>query len=261
MHLPILLLHGFPFDGGMWQRQVEFLQSPKGGGSHVLAPDLPGFGKNPLVPAPPAESASIETYAGEVHQWIRYQGGRAIVGGFSMGGYVLLALLRQFPEDVAAAMFISTRADADSPDARANRLKSIADVQAHGTAGLVETMIGRLLGPDSTPELKERLRALMSRQSPAAVIAAQSAMARRRDQTDLLPQLTVPALLIAGAQDAVTPLSVPRSMQASIPGSRLVEIPNAGHMTPLEAPEAVAAAIRDFARSIVAKSSRAPRSR
>jgi pimeloyl-ACP methyl ester carboxylesterase len=259
MHLPILLLHGFPFDGGMWERQVEFLQSPEGGGFHVLAPDLPGFGTAPLVPAPAADSASIEAYAEEVHQWIRYRSGKAIVGGFSMGGYVLLALLRKYPRDVAGAMFISTRADADSPDARANRLKSIDDVRAHGTAGLVKTMTVRLLGPAPTPELKQQMRTQMSRQSPAAVIAAQSAMSRRPDQTDLLPKLTVPVLLIAGAQDAVTPLSVPRSMQALIPGSRLVEISNAGHMTPLEAPDAVGAAIRDFAKPLKKKSPRVQR--
>jgi 3-oxoadipate enol-lactonase len=260
MHVPIVLLHGFPFDGGMWERQVAFLQSREGGAFHVLAPDLPGFGKAPLVPAPAAESASVEAYAEEVHQWIRYRGGRAIVGGFSMGGYILLALLRKYPRDVAGAMLISTRADADSAEARANRLKSIDDVRAKGTAGLVKTMTVRLLGPTAPPELKEHMRTLMSRQSPAAVIAAQSAMSRRPDQTDLLPKITVPVLLIAGAQDAVTPLAVPRAMQASIPGSRLVEIPDAGHMTPLETPDAVAAAIRDFSKSIGKKSPRASRS-
>ena len=80
----------------------------------------------------------------------------------------------------------------------------------HGTAGLVAAMSARLLGPNPTPKLKDEMRELMSRQSPAAVIAAQSAMARRRDQTDLLPHIAVPTLLIAGTQDAVTPLSVPR---------------------------------------------------
>ena len=250
MRLPIFLIHGFPFDGCMWESQVAFLQTAEGGSFHVVAPDLPGFGQPALLPAPSAESASIEGFAEDVHHCIRSLGGRAIVGGFSMGGYILQALLRAFPHDVAAAMFISTRADADSPEARANRLKSIGDVRAHGTAGLVAAMTTRLLGRDPTPELKNRMRELMSRQSPAAVIAAQSAMSRRRDQTDLLPQIAVPTLLIAGTQDAVTPLSVPRAMQALIPGSRLVEIPAAGHMTPVEAPRAVAIAIRDFAVTI-----------
>jgi pimeloyl-ACP methyl ester carboxylesterase len=250
MHLPIILLHGFPFDGGMWERPVELLQAPEGGGLHVLAPDLPGFGAAPLVPAPAADRASIESFAEDVHQLIRHRGGRAVVGGFSMGGYILLALLRAFPRDVAGAMFISTRADADSPEARAIRLQSIEGVRTKGTAGLVETMIGRLLGPNPKPELKQKMRELMSRQSAEAVIAAQSAMARRRDQTDLLPELRVPALIVAGAADVVAPPAVARGMQGLIRGSRMVEIPDAGHMTPLEAPEAVAAAIQEFVKTI-----------
>jgi pimeloyl-ACP methyl ester carboxylesterase len=185
-----------------------------------------------------------------IHRLIHEIGGRAIVGGFSMGGYILLALLRAYPQDVAGAMFISTRADPDSPEARANRLKSIDAVHAHGTAGLIETMIGKLLGPNPSPPRINEMRTVMSRQSPTAVIAAQTAMSRRHDQTDLLPQLNLPTLIIAGAQDAVSPPSVAQAMAAKLPHCRLVEIPNAGHMTPLEAPEAVADAIRDFANSI-----------
>jgi len=192
----------------------------------------------------------MEGYAAEVHRFIGALGGPAVVGGFSMGGYILLALLRAFPEDVAGAMLINTRADADSAEARANRLKSIDDVRAAGTGGLVEAMIGRLLGKNATAALKEEMRGLMSRQSAAAVIAAQSAMSRRRDQTELLPQLRVPALIVVGAEDAVTPPAVARGMHALIPGSQLVEIAGAGHMTPLEAPEALGVAIRDFAAGL-----------
>jgi pimeloyl-ACP methyl ester carboxylesterase len=252
MALPILLLHGFPFDGLLWRRQVEFLQSPAGGGFRMSAPDLMGFGAMPRVAAPEAERASIEGYAEEAHQMIGQLGGRAIVGGFSMGGYILLALLRAHPADVSGAMFINTRAEADSAEARANRLKSIEEVRASGTGGLVETMIVRLLGKNPTAALKDEMRTMMSRQSAAAVIAAQSAMARRRDQTDLLPQLKVPALIVVGAEDTVTPPVVARGMQALIPGSRLVEIPGAGHMTPLEAPKALSTAIRDFAAGVTA---------
>ena len=250
MSMPIVLLHGFPFDGLMWRREVEFLASPAGGGWRVSAPDLPGFGTAPAVPAPAAAGATIEGYAAEVHRMIGGLGGRAVVGGFSMGGYILLALLRGYPADVAGAMFINTRADADSAEARANRLKSIDEVRASGTGRLVETMVGRLLGKNPTPALQDEMRRLMSRQSAAAVIAAQSAMSRRRDQTDLLPRIGVPALLVVGAEDAVTPPPVARGMQALLPGSRLVEIPGAGHMTPLEAPAALAAAMGEFAAGI-----------
>ncbi len=247
MSVPIVLLHGFPFDGWMWERQAAYL---RGRGHEVFTPDLAGFGATPQAPAPDAETASMEGYADDAQQLIRHAGGRALVGGFSMGGYVLLALLRAHPEAVAGAMFVSTRADADSPQARASRLTSIDDVRAHGTSGLVETMITRLLGKNPTPALREQMRSLMCRQSPAAVIAAQSAMARRRDQTDLLPALAIPILLVAGAEDAVTPPPVARGMQALMPASRLVELAGAGHMTPLEAPAALGEVLAEFAASV-----------
>jgi pimeloyl-ACP methyl ester carboxylesterase len=254
MALPILLLHGFPFDGAMWRQVAERLaasgaRGKEEGALRVFAPDLPGFGAL-AMPIPSPESLTMEWYAEVVHRLVRGLGGRAIIGGFSMGGYILLALLRAHPEAVAGAMFISTRADADSPEGRANRLKSIADVRAQGTEGLVEAMMGRLVGPEASEALRKEMRTIMNRQTSAAVIGAQSAMSRRRDQTELLPQITAPALIVVGAADVVSPPAVARGMQAGLANCRLVEIPNAGHMAPLEAPEAVAAAMGEFASSI-----------
>src|SRR5262245_8714444 len=136
--LPIVLIHGFPFDGSMWRAQEEFLSSPEGGGYRVLAPDLAGFGPSPQTPAPDPATASMEGFAEEIHRLIAREGGKAIVGGLSMGGYVLLSLLRSYPHDVAAAMLIDTRAQADTPEVRANRLKSIENVKANGTGTLME---------------------------------------------------------------------------------------------------------------------------
>jgi len=245
--LPIVLLHGFPFDGGMWEGVTPVLQSR---GKKVLTPDLPGFGHS-SIPAPRAQDASIEAYAEEVHQLLRHQGGRAIVGGFSMGGYVLLALLRAHPDAVAWALFISTRAEADSEEARAVRLKSVQDVRTSGTAALVESMLGRLLPAEASPAIRDKTRSYMRRQSAQAVIAAQSAMARRRDQTDLLPKIHTPSLIIVGSLDIITPPASAQKLQQGIPRARLVELPQVGHMSPVEAPEKVGEAIADFASTIV----------
>jgi pimeloyl-ACP methyl ester carboxylesterase len=250
--LPIVLIHGFPFDGSMWRAQEEFLRSPppQGGGYRVLAPDLPGFGPRSQTPAPDPAIASMEGFAGEIHRLIAREGGKAIVGGLSMGGYVLLALLRLYPQDVAAAMLIDTRAQADTPEVRANRLKSIDDVKANGTGTLMEGLMGRLVAKTAATTAMDQVRANMARQSPQAVIAAQSAMSRRRDQMDLLPQIAIPALIIVGTEDVITPPQAARDMHDRIPHSRLVEIPGAGHMSPLEKPAAVNEAIKAFLDSI-----------
>ena len=248
--LPILLLHGFPFDGSMWREQAAFLRSPEGGGRAVFTPDLPGFGPEPQEPAADPADASIEKFARFVHGQIQAIGGRAVVGGFSLGGYILFSLLRQFPDSVAAAIFIDTRADADSDDTRAARLKSIAEIEENGPAAFREGMLGRVLGPRASEAMKQRLRFIMERQRAAAMIAAQRAMARRADQTDLLPQLQMPVQIIVGAQDGITPPSVALAMQSRIPHAMLVQIAGGGHMTPIEQPGAVNTALVAFLSSI-----------
>jgi pimeloyl-ACP methyl ester carboxylesterase len=168
MSLPIVLIHGFPFDSGMWKQQAAFLRAR---GRTVLTPDLPGFGGTAALEQ---SACSMEAFAGTVRDLILRQcGGRAIVGGLSMGGYVLLSLLRNGPAVVAGAMLIDTRADADTAEARAARLKAIEGVQAHGVAPLAETMLERLLSKHATPPVRAQARQIMLRQSPAGVMGAQ----------------------------------------------------------------------------------------
>lgn len=247
---PIVLIHGFPLDSTMWAAQAAFLRSSEGGGHKVLTPDLAGFGAAGGS-APAREKATVEGYAEQIHALIQEQcGGRAIVGGFSMGGYVLLALLRDNPQDVAAAMFIDTRAEPDTADARATRLKSIEEVQKNGTGGLVETMLGKVLGKRPSEAVKKQVRAIMDKQSAGAIIAAQSAMAKRRDQSDLLPELQIPVLVVVGAEDGITPPSVALAMQSHMPHAMVVQIVASGHMTPMEQPEAVNGAMKAFLATV-----------
>ena len=242
MKLPIVLIHGFPLDSAIWERQAKALGDK---GYTVLTPDLPGFGATPVQP-----HATMESFAAAIHEVIVAAGGRAVVGGFSMGGYVTLALLREYPESVAAAMLIDTRADPDSPEARAARLASVEDMKAGGPAKLIETMLGRVLTKHSSPELKGRVRAIMERQRVEGIIAAQQAMAKRHDQTELFSQLTIPLLVVVGAEDAVTPPSVAMAMHNRVPHSMLVQVAHAGHMAPMEEPERVTGAIETFLATV-----------
>lgn len=241
----ILLIHGFPLDGSMWVPQVTFLTAK---GFHVLAPHLPGFGGT----APwGQERYSIDALAEEMHRLIQDQaGGRAVVAGFSMGGYIVQALVRAHPEAVRGVIFVDTRAEADSLEVRAGRLRSIDDVRAQGVAPLVETMLPRLLSKYATPELRSQVRGIMLRQSPAGVMGAQYAMAQRRDQSDLLPMIQVPTLLLVGAEDTITPPSVAMAMHNRIPDSMLVQVANAGHLANLEMPESVNNAIVSFMKTL-----------
>jgi pimeloyl-ACP methyl ester carboxylesterase len=249
--LPILLIHGFPFDGSMWASQAAFLRDK---GYTVLTPTLPGFGGTAPLPR---EQTSMEAFAAGIHAVIdKEAGGRAIVGGFSMGGYVLLALLREYPASVAAAMLIDTRADADSAEVRANRYKLVELIDQQGAAGaaqVFDAMVPKLLRKKPAPEMLTKARLLMEAQAGhggAGAANALFAMAKRRDQSDLLAGLTVPVLVLVGAEDGITPPSVALAMQSHMPHAMAVQIVAAGHLSPVEQAGPVNGAIETFLTTV-----------
>ncbi len=239
----ILLIHGFPLDSRMWTPQRSALEAV---GYRVLTPDLPGFGRRKPWPM---ENCSMESFADDIYRLLLADaGGRAAVGGFSMGGYVLLALLRRHPDVVTAIMLMDTHAAADTPPARENRHEMIRAVQERGVQPVGAAMVPRLLSSAAPVELRRDISAIIGAQSSVGIINAQAAMARRGDHTDLLRQLRVPALVVVGQEDVITPPATARAMCDKIPAGRLVEIPGAGHLANLEAPAAVNNALVEFLR-------------
>jgi pimeloyl-ACP methyl ester carboxylesterase len=242
---PIVLIHGFPLDSSMWVSQATALRAR---GHTVITPNLPGFGGEPALPK---ERTSMETFAGVVREVIdREAGGRAIVGGFSMGGYVLLALLRESPEKVSAAMFLDTRPDADSAEARKARLDSVERIAREGTAGFFEASLTRMMRKKPEEPVRAAAQAIMERQSAEGLIAAQLAMSRRRDQTDLLAELTMPVLVLVGAEDAITPPSVALNMQSHMPHAMVVQVVGAGHLAMMEQAKAVNGHLETFLSTV-----------
>src|SRR2546421_64751 len=123
--ISLVVLHGYPFDHTMWDHVVALL----GDDFPVLAPDLPGFGGRPVAEHEP----SMTALADDVARLLDRQGiGRAVMAGMSMGGYVALAFAEHHKEQLAGLGLISTQADADSDQTRANRRDMIQKVQAGG---------------------------------------------------------------------------------------------------------------------------------
>ncbi|HMD54466.1 MAG TPA: alpha/beta fold hydrolase [Phycisphaerae bacterium] len=241
----VILLHGFALDSAMWDPQRRALA---GMGYRVIAPDFPGFGSR----APwPREACSMDSFADDVYSLIvREASGSAVVAGLSMGGYILLSLLRRHSDVIQAAMLVDTQPAADTPQSREYRMAMVKAVEREGNEAMVAAMLPRLLSDSASDELKKYLTDMVRRQSPQGIIAAQLAMAARRDQTDLLSQLHVPVLIIVGAEDVITPPSIAADMKAKIPSARLVEIPGAGHMSNLQSPERVSEAMLEFLNSL-----------
>jgi 3-oxoadipate enol-lactonase len=234
---PLVLLHAFPLDGRMWLAQRDELA----GSFRVIVPDLRGFGRSAEL----APARSIDDYADDVAALLDRLGiERATIAGLSMGGYVALALARRHPHRLSRLGLADTRSLADSPEGRTARDQNIALVRSEGVAPLVERMLPKLLGASASADVVTRVRSLGNSQKPAGVTAALAAMRDRPDSTALLSSLNIPAMVIVGEGDTISPPDEARAMGALLPRAEVEVIPGASHLANLEAPAAFSTAVR-----------------
>ena len=228
----VVLLHAFPVNRHLWDAQVEYLTKA---GFKVTAPDLAGFGESRLPQEP--------TLAQMAEQAIAHVSRPAVFAGLSMGGYLLMEILRQAPHLVDGALFMDTKATADPPAARALRLQVADEVLAAGhTRALADALIPNLLGATTRaerPEVVATVRAWIEAAPPVAVASAQRAMADRPDSLETLRTYEGPAVVVWGSEDTISPEADQRAMLAAMPQAVAREIPGAGHLSAVEDPLAV----------------------
>ena len=174
---------------------------------------------------------------------------RVTIGALSMGGYVAFAFYKQFASRVRALILADTRATSDSEEARQTRAQQAEKAVAEGMAGIADAMLPKLLTPETVskrPEIVKRVRDMMLKTKPEGAAAALRGMAERDDQTSLLSKITVPTLILVGAEDAITPVADSEKMNQLITGSRLLVLENAGHVSNLERTEEFNEALLNF---------------
>jgi 3-oxoadipate enol-lactonase len=240
---PVVLLHGFPFNRSMWREQAEALRES----FRVVTPDLRGHGETAVAAG---EVATMEEMAADVAALLDRLGvGRAVVGGLSMGGYVTLAFCRLFPERVRALVLADTRPQGDTEEGRRAREQTAQRALREGMAALADSMLPKLFAPPTyaeRPDVVARVREMIMRMKPEGAAAALRGMAVRRDQTDWLPEISAPALVVVGGEDAITPPADSETLRAKIPGARLEVIEGAGHVSNVERPAEFIRALTDF---------------
>ena len=238
----VLFIHGYPFDHTIWTHQIAALE-----GWCRIAPDLRGMGQSDA----PDLGYSMETYSADLAELLDLLGARdAVLVGLSMGGYVAFEFLRRWRKRVRALVLVDTRAEADTAEARAARDASAATAREQGAAAIAESMLPKVLGASTLAGASatvERVRAMMAATPVAGIVGALGAMRDRVDSTPLLAELDgLPALVIVGDEDEVTPPAQARAMAEAIPGASLVVIRSAGHLSPLERPAETTDAILAF---------------
>ncbi|EJL34862.1 putative hydrolase or acyltransferase of alpha/beta superfamily [Caulobacter sp. AP07] len=167
------------------------------------------------------------------------------LAGFSMGGYVAQEIARQAPERIERLALLDTSIRADTPERAAQRRALNAAAQRPGQfLGITERILASYIDPSrlDDEDLTSRIQAMTQRLG-REVFLRQNAL-ERFDGAAALRALNKPIQIICGENDAITPVEGHREMARAIGCTHLLVIPGAGHMTPMEAPEAVNQALR-----------------
>lgn len=244
--VPVIFLHGFPFNRTMWKPQIEFLKS-----SHrVIAPDLRGFGESKDEETP----LSISLFTDDLIQFMdSLKIDKAILCGLSMGGYIALAAQQKFPDRFEALILCDTQCIADTPEAKEKRLDTIKQIKAKGPEEFNEKFIKSVFYEDSLktkPELVKELSAVVYTNSEHILTAGLTALANRTETCSTLKDIEIPTLILCGSDDAVTPLKQSEAMHKEISASVLVVIHRAGHVSNLEQPDIFNQHLLDFLASL-----------
>jgi len=221
----LLLLPGLICDARLWDAQVRALAAR----ATVQVADLTTAGTMAALAADVLAKAPT---------------GRFALVGLSMGGYCALEIVRQAPERVAALALLDTSARPDTPESTANRRRLVA-LAAQNYERVVEELLPKLVAPAhlSDPAIAGAVRAMAGAFDATSFARQQEAIISRADSRPLLPSIACPTLVLCGREDALTPLAIHEEMAAAIPGARLVVLEGSGHLSPLERPAAVTAAL------------------
>jgi pimeloyl-ACP methyl ester carboxylesterase len=177
----------------------------------------------------------------------------AVVCGLSMGGYVAFAFYRKYASRVKGLIFAATKAGADTTEGKAGRDKTAATAKEKGAGAIAEAMLPKMFAPktyQANPGLVAQARAMMESTPVDGIVADLMGMRDRPDSTPTLAQIDVPALVIHGAEDQLIPSKEAEATHAGIKNSKLVLVPEAGHLLNLEEPEAFNRAVHAFLKSL-----------
>ena len=244
--IPVIFLHGFPFDKSMWKGQLDSLNSSY----RLIACDIRGFGKSTDEETP----LSIDLFSEDLIAFLdKLNIKKAIVCGLSMGGFIALNAIKKFPERFEALILCDTQCIADTTEVKENRYKAIDQINRDGVSIFNEKFIKSVFHPNSLTnktELVENLSTVVFTNSKEIIIAGITALAGRPETCSSLSTIGIPTLIICGREDSVTPLVQSEFMHEHIEGSNLKIIDNAGHVSNLEQPDEFNKYLRNFLNSL-----------
>ncbi|HUN66967.1 MAG TPA: alpha/beta fold hydrolase [Bacteroidota bacterium] len=240
--IPVVLVHGFPFDQRMWDPQVEALC----GKYYTVTYDVRGHGKSETGDG----QYNVELFVDDLIALLDHlKISRAVLVGLSMGGYIALRTAERNPERVRALVLCDTRSEADGNEGKIRRAAQANLVRSEGLAAFLEPFLQGVFYKgtySSNPELVSTIRSTIERTSPRSITGTLIALAGRTDTTPALYSIRVPTLILVGKNDTLTPVSASTAMKEKIPGAKMHIIPKAGHLSNLENPQEFNERLLDF---------------
>jgi len=231
---PIVFLHGVGSDKSVWRPQLEHF----GRSRRAVAFDYPGYGESD----PAAEATTRDDYAAAILSAMSELGiGRAHICGLSLGGVVAIAMHHLSKESCASLVLADTFAV--HPDGRGIHDRSVA--ASSNLRALAGARVDLLLAQPADPAIRSEVVETMARIDPAAYrIGAEAVWLA--DQRDRAAAIAVPALVVCGTEDKVTPPELSNELVGLVPRARYVLIERAGHLSNLEQPVAFNRAVEEF---------------
>jgi 3-oxoadipate enol-lactonase len=238
---PLVFVHAFPLNSKMYNPQVEFFKDK----FRVVTYDVRGLGKSKSV----NNQFTMEKYSDDFLSVINHLGLEKVIAcGVSMGGYIILRSYIKNPDKFSKIILADTRAEKDDDTGLINRSNVISSILAGKRNEFVSTFLSKLINKKSynNTELKKFLEDIIADNSDEGICGAQLALGTRVNSIDYLDKFNVPALIIVGEDDVLTPPSCAETMNKLIKNSELKIIKESGHLTNLENPDAFNSCILDF---------------
>lgn len=231
---PLVLIPGYPLDHSIWGDVIPLLEHD----FDLILPDVRGFGESASVETP----YSMADIAADLAAILDSLGiKKAAFAGHSMGGYVVLAFAKAFPDRISGLSLVSSQAAGDPPERKEGRYKTAADVSEKGVEIVAAAMTDKL---SPNQRVRDFVRPLIGKQSVSGVIGALKAMAEREDLTSFLASFKLPLVLIHGDADELIPVDRAREIKLLVPSAQLIEIVGAGHMPMMELPERIVVGLK-----------------
>ncbi|WP_330336464.1 alpha/beta fold hydrolase [Streptomyces sp. NBC_00557] len=247
--LPVLLIHGHPFDRTLWAPQAMALAEA---GYRAITPDLRGYGRSSVTPG----KVLLADFADDLAALLDHLGiERAVVGGVSMGGQISMEFQLRHPHRVSALVLSDTSAPAETAEGKEFRNRLADRLLAEGMDGYAEEVIDKMLASYNVaamPDVAARVLGMMRATDPRGAAAALRGRAERPDYRDTLAAVTAPVLIVVGADDVFTPVADAEAIRRLVPHATLTVVEKAGHLPGAEQPESFDTALLDFLAARVA---------